>query len=125
MMKYVPPSPDGRRPPAEPAEHGPSSADHGPPDHGPPPDRRAPGGARAPQANRALRAGRAPLADLAPLAGFTVAVTAARRADEIGGLLERRGAAVLHAPALRIVPLADDTDLHSATLDLIGAPPDT
>ena len=26
----------------------------------------------------------------APLAGFTVAVTAARRADEIGGLLERR-----------------------------------
>jgi uroporphyrinogen-III synthase len=61
----------------------------------------------------------------APLAGFTVAVTAARRADEIGGLLERRGAAVLHAPALRIIPLADDSDLHKATLDLIATPPDT
>src|ERR1700741_2507673 len=59
------------------------------------------------------------------LAGSTVAVTAARRADEIGGLLERRGATVLHAPALRIVPLADDSDLHKATLELIGTPPDT
>lgn len=65
------------------------------------------------------------LPSLAPLAGYTVAVTAARRAEEIGGLLERRGATVLHAPALRIVPLADDTDLHKATLELIGAPPDT
>ena len=62
---------------------------------------------------------------LAPLAGYTVAVTAARRAEEIAGLLERRGAAVLHAPALRIVPLADDTDLHKATLEIIGTPPDT
>src|SRR5690348_2770502 len=61
----------------------------------------------------------------APLAGYTVGVTAARRADEIGGLLERRGATVLQAPALRIVPLTDDTDLHQATLDLIGTPPDT
>ncbi|MGH3166041.1 MAG: uroporphyrinogen-III synthase [Trebonia sp.] len=63
--------------------------------------------------------------DPGPLAGFTVAVTAARRADEISGLLERRGAAVIHAPALRIVPLADDTDLHKATAELIAAPPDT
>jgi uroporphyrinogen-III synthase len=61
----------------------------------------------------------------APLSGFTVAVTAARRADEIGGLLERRGAAVVHAPALRIVPLADDTDLHKATVELAESPPDT
>jgi uroporphyrinogen-III synthase len=61
----------------------------------------------------------------APLSGYTVGVTAARRAEEIGGLLERRGATVLYAPALRIVPLADDTDLHQATLDLIGTPPDT
>ena len=44
-----------------------------------------------------------------PLSGFTVGVTAARRADELGAMLERRGAAVQHAPALRIVPLADDT----------------
>src|ERR1700758_4122881 len=62
---------------------------------------------------------------LSPLAGYTVGVTAARRADELGGLLERRGATVIHAPALRIVPLADDTDLHKATVELIGTPPDT
>ena len=54
-----------------------------------------------------------------PLAGFTVGVTAARRADELGALLQRRGAAVLHAPALRIVPLADDSELLAATKDLI------
>ncbi|MFG2514224.1 uroporphyrinogen-III synthase [Streptomyces sp. NPDC048584] len=59
-----------------------------------------------------------------PLAGFTVGVTAARRADELGALLERRGAAVLHAPALRIVPLADDSELLAATKDLIGQAPD-
>jgi uroporphyrinogen-III synthase len=63
--------------------------------------------------------------DLAPLAGFTVAVTAARRAEEICGLLERRGATVLHGPALRIAPLADDTDLYKATAELIASPPDT
>lgn len=63
-------------------------------------------------------------ADHGPLAGFTVGVTAARRADELGALLERRGAAVLHAPALRIVPLADDSELLAATKDLIGRAPD-
>ena len=56
--------------------------------------------------------------------GFTVGITAARRADELGAMLERRGAAVQHAPALRIVPLADDTELLAATRDLIARPPD-
>ncbi len=64
-------------------------------------------------------------AGLRPLAGFTVAVTAARRAEEICGLLERRGAAVIHGPALRIAPLADDTGLYKATVELIASPPDT
>ncbi|GGU67607.1 uroporphyrinogen-III synthase [Streptomyces lavendofoliae] len=59
-----------------------------------------------------------------PLAGFTVGVTAARRADELGALLERRGAAVQHAPALRIVPLADDAELLDATKALVGHAPD-
>ncbi|MFJ5549706.1 uroporphyrinogen-III synthase [Streptomyces sp. NPDC093225] len=83
----------------------------------------APGGAPAP--------GEGPQAPAAgdgapgPLAGFTVGVTAARRADELATLLRRRGAAVLHAPALRIVPLADDAELLAATKDLIGTPPDT
>ncbi|MFG2117518.1 uroporphyrinogen-III synthase [Streptomyces sp. NPDC048710] len=59
-----------------------------------------------------------------PLAGFTVGVTAARRADELGALLQRRGAAVLHAPALRIVPLADDGELLAATKEIIDQSPD-
>ncbi|MFE6195718.1 uroporphyrinogen-III synthase [Streptomyces sp. NPDC057838] len=62
--------------------------------------------------------------DHGPLAGFTVGVTAARRADELGVLLQRRGAAVLHAPALRIVPLADDSELLGATKDIIRQAPD-
>ncbi|MFJ9853505.1 uroporphyrinogen-III synthase [Streptomyces sp. NPDC101150] len=58
------------------------------------------------------------------LDGFTVGVTAARRAQELGALLERRGAQVMHAPALRIVPLPDDTELLAATQDLIDSAPD-
>ncbi|MFF7865895.1 uroporphyrinogen-III synthase [Streptomyces qaidamensis] len=64
------------------------------------------------------------LPDHGPLAGFTVGVTAARRADELGALLQRRGAAVLHAPALRIVPLADDSELLAATKEIIEQVPD-
>ncbi|SDK68914.1 uroporphyrinogen-III synthase [Streptomyces indicus] len=71
----------------------------------------------------APRAGGTPLAGQ-PLAGFTVGVTAARRADELGALLERRGANVLHAPALRIVPLADDSELLAATKQLLDHAPD-
>ncbi|MFF9848252.1 uroporphyrinogen-III synthase [Streptomyces litmocidini] len=59
-----------------------------------------------------------------PLAGFTIGVTAARRADELIALLRRRGAAVVHGPALRIVPLADDTELLAATKELIDHAPD-
>ncbi|MFE9606979.1 uroporphyrinogen-III synthase [Streptomyces sp. NPDC006012] len=59
-----------------------------------------------------------------PLAGFTVGVTAARRADELGALLRRRGAVVVHAPALRIVPLADDGELLAATKEIIERAPD-
>ncbi|MEV8566594.1 uroporphyrinogen-III synthase [Streptomyces sp. NPDC051322] len=65
-----------------------------------------------------------PAAPDGPLAGFTVGVTAARRADELGALLQRRGAAVLHAPALRIVPLADDSELLSTTEQLLDQAPD-
>jgi len=65
-----------------------------------------------------------PAADLRPLAGFTVGVTAARRREELSGLLRRRGARVLEAPALRILPLADDTELRRATEHCLAAPPD-
>jgi uroporphyrinogen-III synthase len=60
----------------------------------------------------------------APLAGFTVAVTAARRAEELITLLERRGAEVMHAPAIRIVPLADDAELLAACKTVVAAEPD-
>ncbi|NJQ01787.1 uroporphyrinogen-III synthase [Streptomyces sp. PLAI1-29] len=51
-------------------------------------------------------------------------MTAARRAEELGALLERRGAVVQHAPALRIVPLPDDAQLLAATKELIADAPD-
>lgn len=59
-----------------------------------------------------------------PLAGFTVGVTAARRAEEFGALLERRGARVLHGPAMKTVPLEDDSELQTATRALVAGPPD-
>src|SRR5262245_18690228 len=58
------------------------------------------------------------------LSGFTVAVTADRRRDELATLLERDGARVVLAPALRMIPLADDTELRAATLSLVERPPD-
>jgi len=59
-----------------------------------------------------------------PLAGYTVAVTAARRREELGALLARRGARVVYAPAIRIVPLADDTELVAATREVLTQPVD-
>ena len=58
------------------------------------------------------------------LAGFTIGVTADRRRDELAALLERRGARVVLAPALRIVPLADDSELRAATRACLDNPPD-
>lgn len=62
--------------------------------------------------------------DLAPLAGFTVAVTAARRREELSSLLIRRGARVLEAPAIRIIPTHDDEELLAATRTCVARPPD-
>ncbi|SHH44582.1 uroporphyrinogen-III synthase [Jatrophihabitans endophyticus] len=58
------------------------------------------------------------------LAGWTVGITAARRREELGGALERRGARVVYGPAIRIVPLADDTRLLAATERCLAAPLD-
>jgi len=65
-----------------------------------------------------------PDADRSPLAGYTVAVTAARRKEELGALLARRGARVVYAPAIRIVPLSDDAELVAATREVLAAPVD-
>ncbi|GAB2641486.1 uroporphyrinogen-III synthase [Nocardia goodfellowii] len=57
------------------------------------------------------------------LAGFTIGITAARRAEEFGTLLTRRGANIVSAPAIRIIPLADDTELERVTRKLVQEPP--
>src|SRR3954447_6969877 len=62
--------------------------------------------------------------DVLPLAGYTVAVTAARRKEELGALLDRRGARVVYAPPIRIVPLADDAELVAATRQVLDRPID-
>src|SRR6476660_6614029 len=62
--------------------------------------------------------------ELLPLAGYTVAVTADRRKEELGALLERRGARVVYAPAMRIVPLSDDAELVAATRAVLERPVD-
>lgn len=59
-----------------------------------------------------------------PLSGYVVGVTAARRGEELVGLLQRKGAVVCCAPTMRTVPLPDDTELHEATRLLTGAGPD-
>ncbi|MCO6003785.1 uroporphyrinogen-III synthase [Actinoallomurus purpureus] len=59
-----------------------------------------------------------------PLAGFTVGVTAARRHEELSALLERKGARVVYAPAIRLVPLADDAELLEATREILADPVD-
>jgi uroporphyrinogen-III synthase len=65
-----------------------------------------------------------PGTDLLPLAGYTVAITAARRREELGALLDRRGARVVYAPAIRIVPLSDDAELVAATRAVLAQPVD-
>ncbi|MCM0620729.1 uroporphyrinogen-III synthase [Nocardioides bruguierae] len=60
-----------------------------------------------------------------PLAGFRIGVTAARKADEQIALMTRRGARVVHAPALSSDPnRVDLADLRAATEKVIADPPD-
>ena len=58
-----------------------------------------------------------------PLAGWTVAVTAERRATEQVGLLQSRGANVLLAPTVQ-AERVDDADLRAITATLVERPPD-
>ncbi|MHA3024369.1 uroporphyrinogen-III synthase [Mycobacterium sp. BMJ-28] len=62
--------------------------------------------------------------DWAPLTGFRVAVTSARRSEELAALLTRRGADVTSAAAITMVPLPDDDELRANTEALITVPPD-
>ncbi|NDK89500.1 uroporphyrinogen-III synthase [Gordonia desulfuricans] len=62
--------------------------------------------------------------DELPLEGFTIGITAARRSEEFAALLTRRGAEVMLAPTIRILPLVDDTELERVTGRIIADPPD-
>jgi uroporphyrinogen-III synthase len=64
------------------------------------------------------------MSDVPALAGYTVGITAARRREELGGALERRGARVVYGAAIRIVPLTDDTELLEATKRCLAGPLD-
>ena len=60
-----------------------------------------------------------------PLTGYRIGVTAARKVDEQVGLLERRGADVVWAPALSMDPnRVDDASLRAATEDVLARPVD-
>lgn len=59
-----------------------------------------------------------------PLLGCVILITADRRSAELGAALERRGARVVHAPALTIEPHIGDEALIAQTLQVIATPPD-
>ena len=58
------------------------------------------------------------------LAGFRIGVTSDRRSADLIDALERRGATVMHAPALKIAPVAADLPLVEDTQQIIAARPD-
>jgi uroporphyrinogen-III synthase len=58
------------------------------------------------------------------LQGFTVGISADRRWDEQAALLERRGAAILHGPSIRTLPLGAEGPLRAATEAVLEHPPD-
>lgn len=60
----------------------------------------------------------------AALEGCRIVLTADRRTAEITAAFARHGASVMRAPALTIVPHADDDTLLARTRDLIANPPD-
>lgn len=51
-------------------------------------------------------------------------MTSARRAEELCALLRRQGAEVCSAPAITMIALPDDDELHANTESLIADPPD-
>ncbi|WP_309225621.1 uroporphyrinogen-III synthase [Quadrisphaera sp. INWT6] len=62
--------------------------------------------------------------DPTQLLGATIGVTSHRRSDELIATFTRRGADVVHAPTMRIVPITEDADLLAATRAAIADPPD-
>ena len=65
-----------------------------------------------------------PIDETNPLAGFTVGITAARRREEFGAALQRRGATIVYGPAIQIVQVEDDDALREVTQSCIDTPAD-
>ena len=65
-----------------------------------------------------------PFPELGELTGVRIGVTAHRRATDLIAALERRGAQVVHAPALMISPVAEDTRVVEDTRALLAHRPD-
>ena len=62
--------------------------------------------------------------DVRRLLGVTIGVTSDRRSADMIATFERKGARVVHAPTMRIVPLTEDDQLVADTRDVIDDPPD-
>lgn len=58
------------------------------------------------------------------LDGFRIGVTSDRRSEDLIAAFERRGAEVLHAPAIRIAPADDDAAVARDTQAIVTARPD-
>jgi uroporphyrinogen-III synthase len=65
-----------------------------------------------------------PGSDVRQLLGVTIGVTSDRRSGDMIATFERKGARVVHAPTMRIVPLTEDDQLVRDTRDVIDDPPD-
>ena len=61
---------------------------------------------------------------MSQLRGFRIGVTSDRRSEDLLAALQRRGAQVMHAPALRIVPNDQDSFLVRETESVIAARPE-
>ena len=57
------------------------------------------------------------------LAGYTLGVTADRRADEQISLLEGRGAKCIHGPTIRTHPLRPEAEIKAVTDRFLADPP--
>lgn len=62
--------------------------------------------------------------NLPTLDGFVVGITADRRWEEQAELLRRRGAAIMHGPVIKTLPLGPEEGLRRATDAVIMRPPD-
>ncbi len=74
--------------------------------------------------SRSSAAGPAPGLRIDQLRGFRIGVTSDRRSEDLIAALERRGAQVMHAPALKIAPNDQDGTLILETRELIESRPE-